>query len=232
MGRFPTQDLTERILRNGGKIPYGLFRPNMMRVRKGRPPAADDLVDRVVKAMRAMLRDLTNINVRQPSHMAPPFRAVQWISQIISIDGSVTAGIIPINGNDAVSPGSIAVMSWLSYSVTPDIVGTNFVPAWGESGATPLTLQVLRNGLPLPGLNALLPSYTLELDVTTGANRNHQSGGPPPVPIIPVTLQPGDTLSFTLVPTIVGTMYLQFAGYSYPTELEGDGVRGTLADRG
>lgn len=239
MSRFPTPDLQHRLLGNGGRIPSGLFRPNYYRSKRSRANpalaalAANPTLQYELEALRNMLRDLTNLNVRQPSHMAPPFRATQFLFQQFLSATNVDPVTIPLNGNDFVPIGSNAVIYWVSYAMAPVFNGTNTIPAWGETAASQLPLSIQRNGQPLPGLGRLLPTYQHGVQVTSGADFLTQWSGPPAPPLIPIPLVQGDALSFTnVIGGGTGEAYFQVAGYIYPIEIDGDGVRGTLADRG
>lgn len=239
MSRFPTPDLQQRLLGNGGRVPNGLFRPNYYRSKRSRAnPAAAALAANPtllyeLDALRNMLRDLTNVNVRQPSHLAPPFRATQFLFQTFLNATNVDPVTITMNGNDAVPIGSNAVVYWVSYVFGPTFNGVNTVPAWGETFASTLPLQMQRNGQAIPGLGALLPAYQHGVQISSGADYNTQWSGPPAPPLIPIPLLQGDSISFTnVIGGGTGEAYFQVAGYIYPIEIDGDGVRGTLADRG
>lgn len=235
--RFPTPDLTERLLLNGGRLPAGLFRSNYYRSKRSRgiTPAAMDPIVRLVEELRHMLRDLTNLNVRQPSHMAPPFRATQWTYQVL-FDSTLPAEFItiPINGNEVVPNGSIAVLQSVIWCQSPADTGTRAPSQWDTPGSVVTTgkLTLLRNGSALPGYLSLAPSLAVGLQQLSGSDFLVQQGGPPSPPTVPVTLYPADSLSWRADYPGVGQFYLQVSGYLYPIELDGDGVRGTLADRG
>lgn len=240
--RFPTPDLQQRLLGNGGRVPSGLFRPNYYRQKRrggiGGPSslaaaaASDPVLQMQLEALRAMLRDLTNINVRQPSHMAPPFRATQFLFQTYLQASNAEPVTIPINGNSAVPVGTNAVIYWIDYSLGAGFNTTLTVPGWGETGANQLPVTIYKNSQAIPGLSSLLPRYTMGVQLTSGADFLVQQRGPAAVPLIPVTLQQGDALAFTNDVGGTGEAYLQIAGYTYPIEVDGDGIRGTLADRG
>lgn len=233
MSRFPTPDLPQRLLNNGGRVPSGLFRPNYYRGDRRRGPGtADDPIARLVQEFRDMLRDLTNLNVRQPSHMAPPFRGQQWLYQFMVNGGSVTPVVVPINGNQTVPNGSLCVLSWIAFNLTTTFnsPGTT-VPAWGETGVSPITISILKNGNALPGLNALRPSYTVGAQQDSAPDFQIETTTLPNPPIVPVTLIAGDELSWRGAAGN-GDFYVQMSGWLYPVEVDADGIRGTLADRG
>jgi len=234
MSRFPTQDLQQRLLQNGGRVPYGLFRPNQWRAGKSKiPPGANDPIKRLVEEFRAMLRDLTNLNVRQPSHMAPPFRAQQFTFQQWQNASVLDPFIVPIGGNLQVPIGSIAVVNFVGFVATTTFGGINTAPHWGEAGNDPTFLTLLRNGQTIPGWEAILPSISngAQLDNLV-VNFTTQNGMTPIVPTVPITLLQQDSLAFTTSLSVVGDTYLTISGYTYPIEQDGDGVRGTIADRG
>lgn len=231
MVRFPTQDLVQRLAQNGGRIPYGLFRPNQWNAKPRRGYGPEDPIDRLVKELRAMLRDLTNINVRQPSHMAPPFRSEPWIYQATTT-GVTEEQVIRINSNSNVPVGSNGVLTHVSYVLSAEFNAGLLVPAWGETGASTLPLTVRKNGLSIPALNALLPAYDHGAQVNTGLDYVTQNAAIPQIPIPPIPLNQGDFLTWFVPSLGTGRAWLQFAGYTYPIEVDGDGVRGTLADRG
>ena len=235
MTRFPTQDLTQRLLQNGGRVPYGLFRPNQWRaLPKKAAPGGVDPIARLVAELRHMLRDLTNLNVRQPSHMAPPFRAQQWSYQVYLAADATDPVIIPISGNEVIPTGSLGVISSIMYVGIPAYASAStLAPLWGEAAAEPAILTVMRNGQAISGLDRIRPSFTRGNQQSVGGvDFNVQTATMPPLPIIPVTLLQGDSLSYTTTNLGAGNAYLQIMGYTYPIEHDGDGVRGTLADRG
>lgn len=235
--RFPTIDLQERLLRNGGGLPRGLFRQNYYRSKRsqGVTPGASDPIMRLVEELRHMLRDLTNLNVRQPSHMAPPFRAVQFTYQV-ALETVLTEPVpIPINGNLLVPAGTIAVLNFVSWSQSPTPAGATVPPAWdiaGGAAATEGLLSILRNGSTIPGLDAISPAITVGINQLSGVDYTVQEGHVPPLPVMPTTLYQGDSLSWFATAPSGGRYWLQVSGYTYPIEVDGDGVRGTLADRG
>ena len=236
MTRFPTQDLTQRLLQNGGRVPYGLFRPNQWRARpRGQAPGGSDPISRLVAELRHMLRDLTNLNVRQPSHMAPPFRAQQFSYQVY-LDVDVTDPVtIPISGNTVIPTGSLGVLASVMFiGIPPYASGSIISPLWGEVATTPTTLTILRNSQAISGLDAIKPSFTRgnQPSSVPSVDFNVQNATMPPLPMIPVPLLQGDSLSYTAAGFGTANCYLQVMGYTYPIEHDGDGVRGTLADRG
>lgn len=233
--KFPTQDLTQRLLQNGGRVPFGLFRPNQWRARPRNPSAGPvDQVARLIAELRNMLRDLTNLNVRQPSHMAPPFRAQQWSYQVYLDTDATDPVTIPIGGNSVVPTGSLGVIVSLMYvGIPPYSSGSILSPLWGEAAAVPATLTLYRNSQAISGLDAIRPSFTRGNQASVGGvDFNVQTATMPPLPIIPVPLLQGDSLTYTTTNLGTGNAYLQVMGYTYPIEHDGDGVRGTLADRG
>lgn len=233
VGRFPTQDLTQRLNANGGRVPYGIWRPNQWRARRGRGPGPEDPIDRLVREFRVMLRDLTNLNVRQPSHMAPPFRSEPFLYQTLWQSAGAGEQVIPINGNLNVPPGTNGVLTYVSYAFSGNSsfnAGTS-VPAWGETGSSTIPMTIRRNGLAIGAYQGMLPTYETGLQQNVGVDYAVHSVVVPQVPTIPVPLNQGDFLTFDLN-IVSGFAYLQFAGYIYPIEVDGDGVRGTLADRG
>lgn len=234
MTRFPTQDLTQRLLQNGGRVPYGLFRPNQWRARpRAAAPGGADPISRLIAELRHMLRDLTNLNVRQPSHMAPPFRAQQFSYQVY-LDTDVTDPVtIPIGGNAVIPTGSLGVLSSVMFiGIPPYASGSILSPLWGEAATTPCTLTLLRNSQALSGLEAVKPAFTRGNQANIAVDFNVQLATMPPLPIIPVPLLQGDSLTYTATGFGTANCYLQVMGYTYPIEHDGDGVRGTLADRG
>lgn len=235
--RFPTIDLQERLLRNGGALPRGLFRQNYYRSKRGHgiTPGATDPILRLVEELRHMLRDLTNLNVRQPSHMAPPFRAVQFTYQTIVNNVFTEPQPIPINGNLTVPAGTIAVLNYVSWVQSPTNAGATVPPAWpiaGGSVPTEGVLSMVRNGSTIPGLDEISPSIVVGANLLAGTDYTVQEGITPPLPIMPVTLYQGDALAWFATAPSGGQYWLQVSGYTYPIEVDGDGVRGTLADRG
>lgn len=231
--KLPTSDLPERLLQNGGRVPPGLFRENQKRALLGGAPPQIDPMDLLVAKLRDMLRDLTNLNVRQPSTLAPPFRAQQFVFQTLLPATNNDPVAIPIGGELIVPAGVRAVVNFVSFTMGPATPTTPTVPdPWGETGANPSTLTILRNGIALPGMLDLLPSMLHGVQAAVGPDFALTYSLVPGVPFIPIALTQGDALAFTNQVTSVGMCYLQVAGYTYPIEEDVDGVRGTLADRG
>jgi hypothetical protein len=232
MSRFPTADLQQRLLGNGGALPSGLFRPNYYRRKRprGARPPYDPNLPYQMEELGRLLRNLTNINVRQPSHMAPPFRATQFLFQTF-LPGTVDAGTIPVNGNDSVPSGSLGILTHVLFTAGGSFQGSPTFPHWGEDAGTGSTLSLMRNGVAIPSFSAVRPSMTVGIQQGIGADFWNSLCVLPPAPMVPVPLLQGDVLSFE-TNLVGGSGYLQVSGYTFPIELDGDGVRGTLADRG
>lgn len=227
----PTGDLQRRLLQNGGRVAPGLFRrPNRA---LQQPKSAPD----VFGQLRALLRDLVNVNVRKPSHVDAPFRAQSWLHQLFYANSATTAAdvAVPFNGNAAVPNGWLAVIRGVQFFAAIDGSQSAGPNPWAVPADRFLRVKV--NGRALPGMAQILPSATLTGIVTTAAPAVHRGCTIPPPELAPVTLRPGDRLTYDqrnsgTVGAGTYTTFVQLFGYLYPIELDDDdGVRGTLADR-
>lgn len=236
--KLPTGELSQRLLQNGGRVPYGLFRPNVHRALRsiGDPPT--DPIAILVARLREMLRDLTNINVRQPSHMAPTFRSIPFFFQerYTTTVGEQTVAV-PINGNLLVPPGTNAVLNFVQVEAVPELglVGNTPIEPWADPNRI-VSLRVNSNGA--PGFDGIRPSFTGTYTLGDGVGGQFfgVQGRVERMPLAPLLLKQGDALSFAYNNPTTGQheflLYVQLAGYLYPVENEEDGLRGTLADRG
>lgn len=230
--RFPARDLSERLLGNGGRVAGGLFATNLYRGvnRKAPRRGGGDSVARAIAALRAMLRETVQ-NVRTPSHIAPPFRAEQFTFQAIF---ALAAGeqVVVFNGNTAVPEGVNAVVSM--FNVTWGTQNRDILTnPWAFGGGSPALFALKKNGSPLPGLGSLKPSVTYGELLTDIAGFNTNPITIPFPFVVPIVLRSGDTMSvaFNGFGGAACDVAVTVAGYTYPIEVEADGIRGTLADR-
>lgn len=244
--QFPTNDFQRRLLNNGGPIPgeRGLYPQNLRRAPR-EPRAPIDGTADAISRLVAALRDMTNLNVRQPSHLAPPYRAQAFTWQaaysVAGGAGNASPLVVTFNGNETVPQGMNAVVSWwyVTCNYRVDTAVAARVDLWSAFGFTTLDL----NGSPVPGYANIRPATTTGvMEWTQQAALGDTIAGvmtaniPFPPMTAPINLKPLDRLSIFYDNATAGVadayMTFQVAGYMYPQELTADGVRGTLADRG
>lgn len=225
--RLPTGDLSQRLLQNGGRQPGGLFRPGQVAAREVAGAGAE------LEQLRAMLRELVNVNVRPPSHIAPPFRSEPWLHQAFySASATTQSGAVTFNGNAAVPNGFNAVVQAVQFFAAIDAAQANGPPVWTQD----VSLRVLVDGNGVPGLNAMRPAffYWAPAPVPPGERIFTGCDIPPPA-LSPLPLRAGQSLSYVVTNSNAGaatfTAFVQVFGYVYPIEVDDDGIRGTLADR-
>lgn len=251
--RFPTEDLSSRLLLNGGEMPgdRGLFPENLRRAPRSKRKWTEFLGK--VRVLMSALRDLTNINVRQPSHIAPPFRAEQWAFHALGnvSSGSPLRSTVLLNGNAVVPNGMNGTVQYVDVSFLPVV--------WAAAGggslyyydvydavggyANPMQFTLLKNDIPLPGWLKRLPragqggTYNIAGAVAGGPFfSTWMQNADPEGWMAPIVLRPGDTLQVESrtdgASAGFSTAVVTVLGYLYPQEGTADGVRGTLADRG
>lgn len=240
-GLLVSSDVVERTLRTpGSNTPAGLFNPLPMTERPGAlPPLAPDMTA-LVDALRRMLRDITSVNVRQPSTLAPPFRALNWYSRqgfAFSATGPIT-GTISFNGNQTVPQGVNAVITHVRFQVALDPNSNTLTDPLDIANAflAPSFMSLLVDGVVVPGFSRRI-AEVVQLTTAIGLNEvivglNHLM-----MPLAaPIALQAGSVVTFeadtnpAFVLLLAGLV--EATGYLYPIEMSADGVRGTLADRG
>lgn len=236
-------DVVQRMLATpGAQSVDGLFvRPSLPAPSKpgrgasGLPSLSLDQLA-MIDALAQMLRSLTNVNVRQPSTQEAPFRASNFYfrsgGNLAVPFLSPTA--ITFNGNVRVPAGSNVVIKSLELYVSQPSSGTTLIDMLDiDAGfANPTRLNVFLNGARLSGdgrVATLFQSQTIIGAAETTYQFPHRM-----VPLwAPIPLSEGDSLAFTVTtPTLGGLWFVEASGYIYPIEVEADGVRGTLADRG
>lgn len=229
--RFPTQDLSERLLGNGGRTQRGLFLPNRYRG-DGRRGGGRGRGMSPIEQLRQMLRTFV-LHTRPPSHIAPPFRAEQWLFQSAIPGAAASEQPVTFNGNTSIPNGTNGVMSFLSVvfsSFNRDVL----VDPWdfGVAG-TPALFTVKKNQSPIPGLNQFKPQAIYGELLTDIAGSNVQLGAIPLPLTVPVILRAGDTMqvAYNGFGGATGDIAITIAGYTYPVEIESDGIYGTLVDR-
>lgn len=245
---YMSADLAERLRRTpGANTPQGLFlrhggpgardpRPNNMA--RAAATETEDLVERLGR----MLRGLTNLNVRQPSHTAPPYRATSFISQSSGILGpnSSSTPAVTFNGNAVVPEGVIAEITHVKVYAFGDTPGATFDFRELYGLSNPLQFfgfDVLRNGSPIPGWQGRFVSSLVGMSKTTGAGiLDYCQALIDSSPMTaPIHCLEGETYTLFLNnnQAVSSFSFVSIvAGYYYPIELGADGVRGTLADRG
>lgn len=235
-GLLVSSDFVERVLATpGSRVPQGLFpRTSMGRKSKGFPAGPAHFIE----MLREMLRDLTNLNVRQPSTLAPPFRADNFYYRL---GGSFAVPGTPVNvvtwgspSQTFVPQGQNAVVSAITLLVAQIPTNTVLNDLMDVSGfyANPSRLSVFKNGSGLPGLQGRVATMIDSNEIPGAANTQYLSPHQFMPLSAPLALTQGDVLTFQVsAPVISGAFLVEMSGYLYPIELDGDGVRGTLADR-
>lgn len=233
MRDVPTPDLQRRLLGNGGPIPgqRGLWPEN--RKPREAPPGAElpAWLDPLAIAIAERLRDAPNLNVRPPSHIAAPFRAVPFVWT--NVPGAAET-VVDFGGNTQVPEGCNAVIHTVkAVYIFPTDSGANFpiTPIIDPTQPTYYGWSLLRNGIPMPGFF----NRTIGLEVGniaplgTGDATTLTRVVVPQV--APPTLRAGDVLTFAITNGALD-WFVQVAGYLYYLENDGDGIAGTVVDRG
>lgn len=205
-----------------------------VRGRARKPPVSEDwlwLVDYAVDRMMKALRYANpGVNVRLPSHIAPPFRSVAYNFQ--RLDTASATGdqfFIAFNGQTVVPDGVqgvIANVEWVSYPGDTDV----------NTGFRELELTLFRNSQVVAGWLSKRPGYFDSESITDIAGE--QVGGAnvaSPNAFAPIHLKPDDTLEAVVINNsgLANPQYeLRVSGWLYPVEVEADGIIGTMADRG
>ena len=222
-----------------GLIPQNYYRTTRGRGGRGGRGVRDipaqwlTLVDYAVARLIHSLRYKNpGINVRLPSHIHPPFRAVQF-----SFFQVQTAGAVPVttqvtfNGQSVVPEGVQGVVSTLEVKATSNDQDTTVDP-------TTVRFGINKNGLAVPGFLTIdgRVGFTQQESVTDiGGAEIRGANFEGPKIVSPIKLAPGDTLTTTIQlsggATALRTLVF-LAGWLYPIEVEADGIVGTLADRG
>lgn len=238
-GDMRPPDFQQRALEIGaGSNPSsrGLFLRNYWRTRRrGRAPALNPLdtalADYLVAKLMAALRyENPGINVRLPSHISPPFRSVQWSADFqVGPTAAAQSVVVPINGQTVVPEGVRGVVNYVAATAYPDDDDVNV-------GVQDIILSIAKNGLTVPGFQALRAGFTKAEILTDIAGENVTAGTFPSQQLVaPIQLEPGDQLTAIYQndgPFVDPALTFRVAGWVYPIEVEGDGIVGTLADRG
>lgn len=233
--RFPTPDLVERLTGFGGRVDPGLFARNYYRGdnrKRKRGGGGGDPISRAIALLHELYRNSV-LNVRTPSHIAPPFRAEQFTFQaVFSVTLGAAEQVIAFNGNPSIAEGVNGVVSFINVtwgSQNRDVLSN----PWAFGGGTPALFTFKKNGSTIPGLGQLKPAYTFGEALNDIAGTNIVQGTIPFPFVVPIQLKAGDVMSvaYNGFGGAVGDAAVQVAGYTYPIEVESDGIRGTLADR-
>lgn len=249
MRQLPQADLQRRLLGNGGPIPgaRGLFPQDRRPPPDGTGPELPDWLDPLAVLIAERLRDAPNLNGRQPSHLAPPFRAWPFVSTFVVTQPIAPAAnalvTVDFNGNVAVPEGTNGVLQGIyTAPVIPGDGAGSTADDWRRQIIDPQTndyfgWSLLRNGIPMPGFFRLPAGIIFGNLATQGSGavvttQTDTTGLQVPAP---PTLRAGDTLTFELFATTwtaVFPLHVQVVGYLYPLEMDGDGIAGTVVDRG
>ena len=188
----------------------------------------------VAHLMKTLRYSNPGINVRLPSHIAPPFRASAFH---FTLPAGTTAPVFPgtnftvtFNGQSVVPEGLqgvISELSWLAFWEDADLIAP----------VDDTLLTIRRNGVAVPGFLSLRAGYDHSEGVTDIAGTEF-NGVQVPSPKItaPIHLKPGDVIEVNVTDDVAsGTdpnVELRLSGWLYPIEVEADGIVGTMADRG
>ena len=238
-GLLVSPDFVERVLATpGSRIPQGLF-PRQSIGRKAGPESG-------LTALRNMLRNLI-LNVRQPSTQAAPFRSSNFYFRFAApFDGLSPFTItttVNFGGNVSVPEGVNAVITDCNLTCSRNVGQSAGDPyAMSQFGEDPCRLALLVNGLVLPGFEnggRMTAGLWVQSAFPVSAADNRFSGFVRAniMPLgAPIPLRPGDVVTARATSTGTPndaqiTAFIEIGGYTYPIEVDGDGVRGTLADR-
>lgn len=242
-GQLSPPDFVQRIDQVAGRTPdAGLFPNNYWtpgrRVRQMARRIPKASIQFLLDHLDRRLRDVLGLNVRQPSSNVPPFRAQQILfnTSATILDGTA------LNVGPPVQAGA-TLFGPAQREVPEGLRGVLSVIQWGiwtETAAALVStdttgipvLTVRKNNVEVPGFVGIIPQMsTFETPVTTSSG----FFGPPFEALVPIKLDPGDTIQFVTNTNSTGediSYMLRAIGWIYPIEVEADGVLGTLADRG
>jgi len=189
-------------------------------------------VEALAMAMAKVMSSQIGMNVRQPSSNVPPFRAVQWSFdiEIVTLNAATTTSTIffSLPSTAAVALGQRGVIASLDWNYLGEDVNT--IP-----NTAVIVGDLRKNGSIVPGYADLRPG-AITLETITDASGSNAIGSDVSGErvLVPVKLEPGDTLSFSVSNTtgVTVTTRLFVAGWFYPIEVQEENILGTVADRG
>jgi len=192
----------------------------------------DGDVQALALAMAKVLSSQIGMNVRQPSSNVPPFRAVQWSFDIeiaTGIAATTTSTIFfSLPGNAAVALGQRGVIASLDWNYLGEDINT--IP-----NTAVIVGDLRKNGSIVPGYADLRPgAITLETITDASGSNSIGSDVSGERALVPVKLEPGDTLSFSVsnANAVAVQTRLFIGGWFYPIEVQEENILGTVADRG
>lgn len=243
-GALGAPDLVERLGKAAGGYPdqRGLYLPNYYVPVPGEgergeaeppvPPEWRWLVEYAVELLMRKLRFANpGINVRLPSHHAAPFRAIMWTFETDAevLSGAPLNATVEFNGQAVVPEGVRGVVADLGFWVYPTDLD-NIVDDPLDAAFT-----LTRQGLAVPGLLDIRPGVVVGEQITdAGGSDDVWAAITSPRIVAPVSIEPGDVLAVRVTRTSLQPLraVVRLQGYLYPIEVEGDGIVGTMADRG
>lgn len=209
--------------------------------------------------LQEMLRNQPGVNVRLPSHIAPPFRAVaianEFDTLLLSADNTTfRPSLGRVDGVGAAGDGLLRFASFqTSAAAIPTGGPTVFPKGWlgvltavmvlgalpiGTGAADVNTLSEWtfeRDGLAVPGYEHR--KLTLGFSATAGAGLD-TTNLQDPIPlggvwIAPVHLEPGHTYGFSVrrhTASVAIQVHCRAYGWMYPVRQSAPGILGTLVD--
>lgn len=189
-------------------------------------------------------------SVRQPSHLAPPFRSRQWTQNPgddlyivmnpanprvvwgINWSGPLsTTNPVLTGGFQTGEPFPTGMRGVYAYHETIAETGNSGVLAPGH-----IKWSIFKNGSPVPGW--LRTNVGEQWSIVGGGRTRTNKITTIPI-LVPITLEEGDQLDVVLElfgpgATVSWLNYWTCSGWIYPVTVEGDAgsIRGTLADPG
>lgn len=237
-GLLVPMDVAQRILETpGARRVNGLFDMPVLPPRGAPPVPPPAGLGPLIDALRAMLRDLTFVNVRMPSTLAPPFRSLNFyfktgVSFALGLTQTTT---VLFNGNSSVPTGTNAVITsarmWVGL-VSPIAVAAADPLDMATTWVNASRCSLLVNGSAVAGFQDRIADAYEVAEIPGVANLsvgvNHLM-----TPLAaPIPLNAGDVVTMSAtVPSLALNCLLEVTGYLYPTEITADGIRGTMADR-
>lgn len=242
--RQSSPDLVRRLLGVGAKPPqdgqanyYAPLREVADALNK--PMAISDAsCNQLALTLARMLNNAIGINVRLPSHIAPPFRSIQWLdSRVVQVGVGLAIPNTNLSFNGTSGGitvpegmrGVLVVAQWFAWPEDQD-------QGAGISYQTVPVMNIAKNGIPQNGWGGIQAAMQLTESVTiaTGASLQGTVITPFEAPGH-INLEAGDTIQFATSTNLTGVILrgmFRVAGWLYPIEVQGENIVGTVADRG
>ena len=196
------------------------------------------LMTRLAFLIAEQFKNLSGLNVRQPSHLEPPFRARGY--QHFE-DDSTTVALTTFSDTHsslvAFGPGVTVVPDgWRGVVSHAFVTGRNTSNGTTEDAAEGIRWRLVKNGVPIAGYHDLPAAGDINRwDVGLGAGQTEPGNSPYLVPrlVAPVLLEEGDSIRVQYRETAGGiTMRCKTWAYGwlYPVRVHEHSIRGTLVD--